>query len=189
MFHTPTDRDHSLSIKDAIKSGVAVFSNEEVQSIHYGVKALQRGKKVRCGGFLIQRVDLFHNAECIGFLIEHKGMGRLLFCTDTNSIPYRFKNIHHFMVEANYSNDVLLDNLCNDVHNRSASENHMEVNDTIEFLKHNVTPNTMNVILIHLSNGNIDANKAKEQVKRELSFSNVFVADAGLELELSEEEF
>ena len=125
----------------------------------------------------------------MGFLIEHEEFGRLVFCTDTNSIPYKFKNVNHFIVESNYSDELMIDNMCNDVYSRSASDNHMEINDTIEFLKRNYSSDCNTIVLIHLSQGNADPKAFKKKVQEELGFSNVYVARKGLEVELLKEEF
>ena len=45
------------------------------------------------------------------------------------------------------------------------------------------------MILWHLSDTNINAEKAKQRVKDELGFDNVFVADKGLVVELNKDEF
>ena len=169
--------------------GLSVYSCDEVVDVHPQVKVLKKGLKTRIGGFKVQRVDLFHNVQNIGFLIEHGEFGKLLFSTDTNRIPYKFKDVNHFIVESNYSNDLMIDHLCNDTYSRSASENHMEINDTIEFLKQNYTSNCNTIVLIHLSQGNADPKKFKKMVKDELGFSNVYVAQKGLEVELLKEEF
>lgn len=189
LFRTPIDRDHSLSIMNAIKRGLSVYSCEDVQSIHHDVKVLKKGLKARIGGFKVQRVDLFHNVPNIGFLIQHEEIGRLLFATDTNRIPYKFKDVNHFVVESNYSNDLMIDHMCENVYSMSASENHMEINDTIEFLKRNYSSECNTIVLIHLSQGNADPKKFIQMVKDELGFSNVHVARKGIEVELLKEEF
>lgn len=144
---------------------------------------------MRLGRFKIQRVDLFHNAQNIGFIIDTPDNQRISFFTDTNSIPYRFKKVNHFIVECNYDADILIDNACNNVYSQSASENHLEIEDTIEFLKQNYSSSLQTIILIHLSNGNINAEKAKQRVKDELGFENVYVAGKGLIVELNKDEF
>ena len=182
-------KDHSKSIPNAIKYGLQVVSCVEVRTIHPQVKVLKKGVKTLIGGFKIQPIPLYHNVECIGFLIEHSEFGRLVFATDTNSIPYRFKDVNHFLVECNYDVDILIDNACDNIYSQSASENHMELNDTIEFLKQNNSSPLQSITLIHLSNGNINAKTAKKRVQDELGFSNVIVADAGVEIELIKEDF
>lgn len=181
--------DHSKSIPNAIKYGLQVVSCEEVRIIHPQVKVLKKGVKMRLGGFSVQAIPLQHNCECYGFLIEHNSIGKLIFCTDTNSVPYRFKGINHWLIESNYSNDLLIDNMCNDTYSQSASENHMEIEDTIEVLKQNYSSELQTIILCHLSNGNSNAELFKQRVKDELGFDNVFIADSGVEVELIKEDF
>lgn len=178
-------QDHSLSIPNAIKYAVDVYSCADVQTIHQNVKVLSKGVKTQIGGFKVQPIDMFHSVECYGFLIEHQECGRIVFCTDTNNIPYRFKNIQHFIVEANYDADIVLNCLLSNVLNSSQSENHMEIDDTIDFLKNSVDVNTNSITLVHLSNGNSDEKKFRERVRAELGFNNVYIADKGMQIELN----
>lgn len=183
--HRRRHQDHSLSIPNAIKYAVDVYSCVDVQTIHPKVKVLSKGVKTQIGGFKVQPIDMFHSVECYGFLIEHKECGRIVFCTDTSKIPYRFKNIQHFIVEANYDADIVLNCLLSNVLNSSQSENHMEIDDTIDFLKNNVNENTNSITLVHLSNGNSNEREFRERVRNELGFSNVYVADKGMTIDLS----
>lgn len=178
-------QDHSLSIPNAIKYAVDVYSCADVQTIHSNVKVLSKGVKTQIGGFKVQPIDMFHSVECYGFLIEHKDCGRIVFCTDTNNIPYRFKNIQHFIVEANYDADIVLSAALSAKCNSSQSENHMEIDDTIDFLKNSVDVNTNSITLVHLSNGNSDEKKFRERVRAELGFNNVYIADKGMQIELN----
>lgn len=182
--------DHSRSIQNALSFGLSVYSCEEVASIYLGVETLNLKEKTRIGkGFIVQPIKLFHNIECYGFLIQHEEFGKMVFATDTNSVPYKFKGVQHWLVEANYSEEILIDNACNDVYSRSASENHLEINDTIEVLKRNYSSELQNVVLIHLSSGNSNEKDFKERVQQELGFYNVWVADKDLKIELNKSEF
>lgn len=182
-------KDHSKSIPNAIKYGLQVVSCVEVRTIHPQVKVLKKGVKMRLGGFKVQAIPLQHNCECYGYLIEHNSISKLIFATDCNSVPYRFKGISHWLIESNYSNDLLIDNMCNDTYSQSASENHLEIEDTIEVLKQNYSSELQTIILCHLSNGNSNAELFKQRVKDELGFDNVFVADKGLVVELNKDDF
>lgn len=150
---------------------------------------LKKSVKIRVGGFKIQAIPLYHSVENYGFLIEHSETGKLAFLTDTYQIPYRFKNVQHYLVEANNEFGEMLDNLCEDEASRSHNENHMELSDTIEFLKENYSSDLQSITLIHLSQTNIDADKAVQRVKDELGFANVKYAKSGLEITLNKAEF
>lgn len=182
--------DHSRSIQNALSFGLSVYSCEEVANTYVGVETLNLKERTRMGkGFVVQPIKLFHNVECYGFLIQHEEFGKMVFATDTNSVPYKFKGVQHWMIEANYSEEILIDNACNDVYSRSASENHLEINDTIEVLKRNYSSELQNVVLIHLSSGNSNEKDFKERVQQELGFDRVWVANSGVEIELNKSEF
>lgn len=182
--------DHSRSIQNALSFGLSVYSCEEVANTYVGVETLNLKEKTRIGkGFIVQPIKLFHNVECYGFLIQHEEFGKMVFCTDTNSVPYKFKSVNHWLIEANYSQDVLIDNACDNSYSRSASENHLEINDTIEVLKRNYSSELQNVVLIHLSSGNSNEKDFKERVQQELGFDRVWIANSGVEIELNKSEF
>ena len=184
-----SDHANKDTIKKVIQYGIPIYSNEETRVMDKRLITMKKGRKTFIGGFKIQPILLFHNCMNFGYVIEHEEIGKLVFCTDTCRIPYRFKNVNHFMVEANYSYDLLIDHMCDNVYSQSASENHMEINDTIEMLKENYSSSLQNVVLIHLSNGNSDANEFVKKTKEELGFNNVFVAEKNFVLPLQKEEF
>lgn len=182
-------KDHSKSVLNAIRHAVDVYSCHDVQNTYKDVKVLQKRKKTQIGGFKVQPIELQHSVECYGFLIEHEEFGKIVFATDCNSIPYKFKNVNHFIVESNYSLDLMIDDICDNVFSKSASQNHMDIEDTIEFLKNSITSNCQSITLIHLSSQNADAKLFKQKVQDELSFYNVNIAKKGLVIELNKEEF
>ena len=187
--HKHFDHLYRPSLLSALKSGLSVFSNKEVGSIYKGVKVLPLGVKTQIEGFKIQPLLVPHNTECYAYIITHKEFGKLLFCTDCSAFKYKVKDCNHILIEANYSDDIIIDNMCNNEFSRSASENHLEIGQTIDVLKHNYSPELQSVVLLHLSNGNSNAKEFIQRVKNELCFENVFVADKGLEIELNKSEF
>lgn len=181
--------DHSCAISHALKNGLDIYSCQDVQTIHPQVKVLKNGVKKQIGAFKVQPIPLYHSCECIGFLIEHEDFGKIVFATDTNEIPYRFKNCNHLIIECNYDVDVLIDHACSDMYSQSASENHLELNDTIDFIKQNYSCDIQSITLIHLSNNNINASVAKKRIVDEIGFGNVYIADVGVEVTLNKDEF
>jgi phosphoribosyl 1,2-cyclic phosphodiesterase len=189
VSHRHSDHLNVSAITNAIKCGLSVYSCIDVNSIYPQVKVLEKGLKMRVGGFKIQAIPLFHSVECYGYIIEHEDCGKIIFATDTYQIPYRFKNARHFFVESNNDFDLMVDNLCDNEFSRSHNNDHMELSDTIEFLKENYSVDMQSVTLIHLSQTNIDAKKAVQRVKDELGFANVEFAQSGQEIELLKSEF
>lgn len=189
VSHKHQDHLNTSAITNAIKYGLTVYSCADVNSIYPQVKVLKKGIKMRVGGFAIQAIPLYHDVPNYGYLIDHKDTGKILFATDTSQIPYRFKNLSQIFIEANNDFDEMVDNLCENEFSRSHSENHLELSDTIEFLKQNYSSDLQSITLIHLSQTNIDADKAVQRVKDELGFANVKYAKSGLEITLNKSEF
>lgn len=111
---------------------------------------------IRFGSFLIQSFPLVHDVPCFGFLISNPNIGRILYATDTEYIRYRFKNLNYIIVEANYANELLDDELDDTTKRTHVLRGHMELQTTQRFLWLNCDENTKNVILAHLSNENAD---------------------------------
>lgn len=173
-------KDHSKSIPNAIKSALDVYSCSEVQTIYSQVKVLKKGSKTKIGEFLVQPIPVSHSVETYSFVIDHDDIGRCLFVTDASDFKYKVKGCKHIFIEANWSEEILIDNACNDVEMRSRHEQHLEINRTIEILKANYSSELETIVLLHLSNGNSNAEKFKNMVQYELGFNNVYVAESNL---------
>lgn len=181
--------DHAKSIKDAVKFGLPVYSCKDVCDIHKGVRLLETGKKYRIGNFYVQAISVPHSCECYAYIIDHEECGRILFITDCTRFNYRVKGCNHIWIEANYSEDVLISNLCNDEMSRSLYGYHMEIKDTLLALENNYNPNIQDIILLHLSDRNSDEKDFRAQVMDKLGFQNVIIASKGIEVALNKSEF
>lgn len=180
--------DHAKSISNALAYRIPVYSCKDVCERHKGTILIEPNKKYRIGEFVVQPIPVSHDVECYSYLIEHPDCGRILFCTDLSDFPYTVKNIHHFLIEANYSEDILLDRACDKEKIRSHSQNHLPIESTIDILQRNVCGSTNTITLLHLSIDNSDARKFIEMVKDAVGIEpNIALPD--LEVELKKEEF
>ena len=84
------------------------------------------------GGFKVQPMEVPHSCQCYAYLIQHEEVGKLLFITDCVRFNYKIKGINHVLIESNWCEEILINNLCNDVETRSHHEHHMELSDTIK---------------------------------------------------------
>lgn len=184
-----TKGDHAKSVKDAIKAGIPVYSTSEVQLIHPKVKVPKMGEKTRIGGFLIQPLSVPHSCECYAYIIQHEEFGKLVIATDCSAFKYKINNVNHWMLEMNYSEDILVQNLCNNEMSKSLYQYHLEANNTIESLKVNFCKDTQSITLIHLSSHNSDEKEFVQRVKDEFGFDNVTAATSGQTIILEKEEF
>lgn len=180
-------QDHTKSLDNFIKLGVPCYGNQDICDHHSGCRLLIN--PLRIGGFKVQNFELVHNVPNNAFIIDTIDGIRILYCTDTEYIPKRVKGVHYAIIECNNDLDYMVDNAMDNKFSMSHHEHHQSLDRCIDYLKKIYSVDLQGVILWHLSNTNIDANKALHRVKSELCFENVFVADKELEIELNKSEF
>ena len=184
-----SDHANKDAIRKVVQYGVPVYSCEEVAHENKGVTIVKKGGETSIGGFKVQPIPLKHSCECFGYVIETPDNQKIVFATDCCEFLYRIKNVNHWLIECNWSEDILIDNMCNNEEMRSRHEHHLELNDTIFALKENFSSSMNTVVLLHLSNGNSNEAMFKSRISEELGFSNIFIANKGLKIELNKEEF
>ncbi len=135
------------------------------------------------GNFVIRSFKLEHDVSCMGFYIDHPDMGILLYASDTEYIKYRFKNLNHILVEANYSND-LIDNEA--VNREHVLRGHMSLQTALNFISTNDNPALRNVVLLHLSDNNADPAQFLQKTKETVKYgADCHIAEKGLEVDLN----
>ena len=184
--------DHSKYWKEFADAGIPVFMGPEAMislgAFNPFVSApFKPGKELKVGSFTIKPFPQEHGVECFGFVIDHEETGKILFATDTEYIKYRFKDLSHILVEANYDKELLQRQSANRDH---VLTGHMEIQTTLEFLKETVSSgkneDLQNVVLIHLSDKNSNEKEFAEKVL-EVVKCPVYVADKGIEIEFRKE--
>ena len=133
-------------------------------------------------------LEVEHNAPNFAYIIEHEEIGKLVFATDLTHFPYKIKSVNHLLIESNYSEEIVINHLCDNEVIRSMSENHMELNDTLECIRNNFSPELNTICLLHLSDGQSNEEAFKKQVYDEFGIMP-YVAERGLEVTINKEEF
>lgn len=151
-------QDHLKYIREYLKAGIPVYTNEETKQAVGDIPSAQfyslpEFKAVQIGGFKVIPFYVPHNGTPnFGYLIEHKEMGRLLFATDYEYIPYNLKKqqIQHFLIEANYQEQFIDKAIPNYEHKLMG---HASLETCIGAIKANQSPNLRTVIMCHLGSG------------------------------------
>lgn len=187
---THTHKDHSAYVSDFRNMGISAFCPYEVDEA-------QAVKPFKFGNFTIQAFPnrtpdgkwLHNNSDgsecpCYGFWIYHKEMGRLVYASDTECIVQRFKGINHFLIEANYSQELVDRDSAKFKHQ---IQGHMSIDTTCDFLKANNGDSLRHVILCHLSG---DCSNAEDFITKAQNVvdCNVYVTKKGLKIELGGKE-
>jgi len=186
--------DHMGFVDQYLAAGIKVFTSQETID-NFKFKTLLRPtpckakKKFKVGNFTVLPFETEHDAAgSFGYVINHEKTGSILFLTDSFYSKFKFPNITTWIVEANYSNEILDNKVASgSLHytqaNRVASS-HMSIDTCMELLDANDLSKTKNIVLIHLSSSNSDSRKFKEEVIRATGINTV-VADRGIELNLN----
>ncbi len=187
--------DHSKYIDTYVEFGVpcltmkSVFESRGIKkNRHRYCKYIHPHKGYMLGrGFRVFTFPLHHDVPCLGFIISHEEMGKLMFATDTMMMTHCFPEINHFLIEANYSDKKLSENIESGVTHPSMKKRlmmtHMELSTTIDVIKSHPTSDIQNIILIHLSSNNSDEDEFVQRFREELG-REVLIATKGLTVEL-----
>lgn len=159
------------------------------QIVKYGCEFSFLDKKFKFGKFEVYPFEVPHDVPCFGYQIEHPDMGKLIFVTDAEYCKYTFPEVNHIMVEANYAQDIIDENVNNGDIPKSLRDRIMKSHTSIETAKGIVkaNKNTMlrNVVLLHLSGHNSDGGRFRKEVKDIAGgFCNVTVARKGVTVDL-----
>lgn len=186
-------RDHSRALCDVLRRGITVYALEDVFLSHnlrnrvFCTEVVPR-HRFEVGDFKVLPLDVRHDVPCLAFVISHPEMGNLLFVTDTMLIPYRVKGLNHILIEANYADEILQENIDNGcvppAHRDRLMGTHMELKTTLDALRASDLSAVNEVVLVHLSSDNADPKMFKAEAER-VTGKPTYVAQNGLSLDLS----
>lgn len=182
--------DHSKYVRDFIYSGIPVLADESVFS-HYSIPVSVIAKhqyKYKFGGFSIKPFSVEHDVPTFGFLLHHKEIGKTVFITDTGEVEYTFKNLTNIIIEANFSEQIIEDNvmkgIIHPVQEMRVKSSHLSIEKCIEWLGLMDLSLVNNIVLAHLSSQNSDSGLFKTKVEQKFA-KNVYVANKKLNIEFN----
>lgn len=166
--------DHCKAIKEVTKAGIDTYlADEEKKAIgitHHRAKSIAPLKQFQIGTWTVLPFDVNHDTENpLGFLLANQQGDKLLFATDTFYLKYKFQGLTHLMVEANYSLEILNENIRNGsippVMKKRLMRSHFSLENVKEFLKANDLSKLQEIWLLHLSDSNSNAELFKREVQ------------------------
>lgn len=185
--------DHSAYADEYIKNGIDTYMSKGTMNAltfksNRTPSLLQPNRLVNIGNFKVLPFKVQHDAvEPLGFLINHEEIGNLLFLTDTYYTKYKFKNLNHLLVEANYCEQIVEQKVITGTlhpaqYNRLRTS-HMSIQTCKGLLQANDLTGVQNIVLIHLSDSSSNAADFKQQVQA-LTGLPTTIADKGVTIEL-----
>lgn len=203
--------DHCKAVEDVMGCGIRVWASEGTHKA-MGTENSHRAMKIKritdfnqlsiqsftypmfeAGSFKIRPFEVKHDcAEPLGYLINHPDCGTVLFLTDSYYCEYKFTGLNHIIIEANYCQDILDQRVVDGASPKFLRDrvftSHMSLGTCKQTLQAYDLSGVSNIVLIHLSDGNSDAKRFKQEVE-EVTGKPVHVADAGMKISLNKQPF
>lgn len=185
--------DHAKYILDYANGGVSVYASQGTKAaLHeigalpkpYMIRSFEKMKQVELYGVSFTAFPTQHDAtDPVGYyIVDHASSDTLLFATDTYYVRYRFRAVNHIMVECNYAEDILQRNIDAGYAHRSLADrirsSHFELEHVKEFVAACSGPRLSDVVLLHLSDTNSDAERFRKEIAS-CTMANVYVAEKG----------
>ncbi|WP_138751770.1 MBL fold metallo-hydrolase [Paenibacillus sinopodophylli] len=182
--------DHVKGANEVMKAGIDVYCSagtaEAAGLSGHRVNAVESMNKFTIGTWTILPFDVQHDAaEPLGFLLANQAGDKLLFATDTYYIKYKFLGLTHLLIECNYSESIVEQNILsqtdedkrsNLIYRRSRLiKSHFSLENMKEFIRSNDMSQVLEIWLIHLSDTNSDEALFKREIQ-ELTGRPVYVA-------------
>ncbi len=176
--------DHAKAAADLMRAGVDCYMSrgtaEELGLTGHRVRVVKTLEQFSIGPWAVLPFETVHDAaEPLGFLLATRG-AKLLYLTDSAYCKYRFRGLTHILIECNHAADILQANVESGAvpvaMKRRVMRNHMSLPTVKGFLKANDLSRVQEIHLIHLSDGNSDAERFKNEIQA-LTGKPVYVAE------------
>jgi len=169
--------DHCKAVKDLIKAGVDCYMNQATQIAlgvsGHRVKVIAPMERFKVGEWFIVAFPLEHDVDNLGYLLSN-GVKKILYITDSYYCKYKFTGVTHLLIECNHSYEILERNNLEPYIKNRLIKSHFALENVKEFLKANDLSKIQEIYLIHLSDGNSDAELFKSEIEK-LTGKMVFI--------------
>ena len=154
-------KDHSRAIQELLHIGGNCYMSEGTRDalglMHSSALIIESECDFRRDGWHVLPFRTQHDAaEPLGFLIQSPTKKKICFATDTARIDFDFSGVTHWLVEANYSEELLAESTRPETVKDRIRASHMSIENLCEFFKRQDLSVTEKIYLIHLSDDNSD---------------------------------
>lgn len=195
--------DHARYATEYARFGVTIHGpaalEEKKQFPFARFTPLRDSVTERIASFSVVPFQNHHDVPIFGYLIHHPDMGTLLFSTDSYKIGTTITGVNHFLIEANYEDSILKENVRNGSISKSQSDrimlSHMSLDHCIRYLRDCQTASvpaasavgyTNTITLCHLSERNSNPQHFRDTVAAAFGIPT-YIAQKGLIVELNKD--
>lgn len=167
--------DHCKGVEGCLKRGMTIYMSEGTKDgmglDNAQIRIIKSKEQFRIGTWTILPFDVQHDVnEPLGFLLQSDNGSKLLFATDTYYIKYKFSGLTHLMIECNYDQQTLDENVesgrTHPFMRKRVMRSHFSLENLIEFLKANDLSKVEEIHLLHLSDSNSNVERIFKTVAR-----------------------
>lgn len=184
--------DHAKYIRNMVDNGFYTLALPEVWTAKeiWGSRcvAIQPGKGYKLGNFKVMPFLACHDVPCVGYLINHPQAGNIMFLTDSYTCDYHFADLNHVLIECNYSDgklfEAIRDGRTLPMQRDRLLTSHMELETCKAYLADTDLTNVANIVLLHLSKDNGDADLFVSEIERSTG-KMVYAGKPGLTIDLN----
>ena len=168
-------KDHSKAMPDLTKAGIDCYASietiEDMLLSGHRIHQLSPMNTFCIGTYTIMPFDTQHDcAGSCGFLIQSKNGKKLVFATDTFYIKYIFNSINIWMIECNYSKELLYKNIESGIISPAIKnrilKSHFSLDNVKKFFQANDMSMCEQIYLLHLSRDNSDVKLFETEIKK-----------------------
>ena len=168
---THEHRDHSRSIEKLLSMGKNCYMSEGTRDalgiMHSSALICESTSVFERESWRVLPFATVHDAaEPLGFLIESPSGRKICFATDTARIDFTFSGVTHWIVEANYSEDLLQQSTRPEEIKNRIRQSHFEIGRLCDFFKNQDLSKTEEIYLIHFSDDNSNQKKFMEEIEK-----------------------
>lgn len=172
-------KDHCKSANELMHCGIDCYMTSGTKKALYPMflydpflKKITYLEQFTIGTYTIIAFQTEHDAsEPCGFIVYSNVTNKkLLFATDTYYIRFKFANINYYMIECNYSSEILNkrieENPSEQAKVKRLLRSHFALENVIEFFGNQDLSYAEKIYLIHLSNTNADNELFKSEIQK-----------------------
>lgn len=172
---THEHQDHCKGVEGCLKRGIKIYMSQGTKDgmglDNTQIRIIKSKEQFRIGTWTILPFDVQHDVnEPLGFLLQSDNGGKLLFATDTYYIKYKFTGLTHLMIECNYDQQTLDENVesgyTHPTMRKRVMKSHFSLENLLKFFAANDLSKVEEIHLLHLSDTNSNVERIKKEVAR-----------------------
>lgn len=167
--------DHSKGVQGCLQRSMTIYMSAGTKSAmgleNAQIRTVKSKQQFHIGTWTVLPFDIQHDtAEPLGFLLQSGSGDKLLFATDTYYVRYKFTGLTHIMVECNYDQQTLDENVeSGRVHpamRKRVMQSHFGLENLLDFFAANDLSKVEEIHLLHLSDNNSNEARIQQAVAR-----------------------